>query len=542
MPQNANNLKSYGYIRPPSKILKLQRYYDSLKLDTSGRLLAQFLELSGGKPLPPLEQVAKQQYGLVYQQVPDPAPGYPDRTAERWTKVSDFNPGSSEQLQKYIKWKRKELDARAKAGDVEAKRLAPCYEVPLSLKTKKPTTSSAELKQLVEKTGDELLAKTIEIRSINTNLNNFYPNWKPAPDGCVHSTIGFAPPSGQLNTTNPNVQNLSKHTQTGQVFRRMVAARKGRMFVCFDKSRFHVVMMGREAKSPNYIKFGMLDCHSIFTSWIAGERSLEIDLSCDDDATIKAKVKEIKSRFGMIRDKVAKPSVLGNQLGLGARKLYWMNRKYIASETAAKRLQAVMAERFPEVERYKAETAKGCYDKGYVKSDFWAIRYLYDALRYTRDKVSGDWRIQHGEDYEKALAFRIQHQSFGQMKEEWYEMLRLGYLDIHWFINTIHDSNEFEPEERNVERCIRDVWRVMVSPCSVLANEAVPTGLVVGTGVSIGKNMQYRHDLQKCKVRAKGGNCWMCDAGIHNPEGMRELGGVRWKGGIMGGEVEIQWD
>lgn len=527
---------SYGYIRPPRPILQLQRFYGQLAID-NGLLI----QTTQGNPLPPLERVAKEQYGLMQMEVPDPAPGYPDRTAFRWVKVTDFNPGSTEQLQKYIKWKRKELEKKVKDGNVDAKKIVDYYEVPRNLKTGKPTTSSAELKQLVEKTGDELLAKTIEIRSINTNLNNFYPNWEPGLDGAVHSTIGFAPPSGQLNTTNPNVQNLSKHTKTGQIFRKMVKARKGRTFVCFDKSRFHVVMMGREAICPEYIKFGMLDCHSIFTSWICGSKDLAIDLGSDSDETIKAKVKEIKSRFAMIRDKVAKPSVLGNQLGLGARKLYWMNRKYIQSERVAKSLQAVLAERFGAVERYKAEIAKQTFDRGYVKSEFGAIRYLYDVLRFSKDKITGEWKLGHGEDYEKALAFRIQHHSFGQMKEEWYEMDGHNFLDRYLFVNTIHDSNEFEPEDTAIENCIRDIWRIMVSPCKVLANSAVPQGLVVGTGVSIGKNMMYHHELSSCKVRKKGGNCWMCDEGIDNPEGMREIG-ARWKGGVVGGEVEIVWD
>lgn len=531
---------SYGYIRPPKQILSLQRYYQQLSID-NGASMAEFLKLSGGKPLPPLEEVAKQRYQLIAQMVPDPIQGDPERMVKRWVKVTDFNPSSTMQLQKYIKWKRKELEQRARAGDEEAKNLAPYYEIPKNLKTGKPTTSSAELKQLVEKTGDPLLAKTIEIRSINTNLNNFYPNWEPGPDGAVHSTIGFAPPSGQLNTINPNVQNLSKHTRTGQVFRRMVHARKGRMFVCFDKSRFHVVMMGREARCPEYIKFGMLDCHSIFTSWICGSKDLEVDLGRDDDATVKAKVKEIKARFAMIRDKVAKPSVLGNQLGLGARKLYWMNRKYIKSERAARALQAVLAERFGAVERYKAEIARKCYDQTYLLSEFGAIRYLYDVLRYSRDRVSGEWKLQHGEDYEKALAFRIQHHSFGQMKEEWYAMSESGLLDRYFFVNTIHDSNEFEPAEQDVTKCICDVWRAMVAPCHLLSNDAVPGGLTVGTGVSIGKNMQYHHDLAKCKIKSKGGTCWMCDMNIDNPEGIREIG-CRWKGGVVGGEVEIIWD
>lgn len=529
---NMKNIYSYGYIRPPRQILALQEYYQRLAVDNVST--SQLLTHLNGRPIPPLEMVAKRQYGLTQMVVPDPVPGEPDRKVERWVKVKDFNPGSTNQLQEYIKWKKKELERQGE------KELAKLYEVPKNLKTGKPTTSSAELKQLVDKTGDEVLSRTIEYRSISTNRNNFFPNWEPHADGCVHATIGFLPPSGQLNTIKPNVQNLSKHTRTGQIFRSMVEAPPGYTFVSFDKSRFHVVMMGREARSKNYIRFGQLDCHSIFTSWICGEKSLEVDLSNDSDATVKAKVKEIKARFGFIRDKVSKPSVLGNQLGLGARKLFWMNRKYINGEKEARKLQAELAARFDEVEREKKEVARFGYEHNHIRSEFGAVRYLYDVLRWAKNPISSQFELKHGEDYEKALAFKIQHHSFGMMKEEWYKLNELGLLDRFNFINTIHDSNEFMPRIVDLEECIRRVWTVMVSPCKILANEATgPEGLVVGTGVSVGRNMQYYHDLKGCKSRESGG-CWMCEYGIDNPEGIREIG-VGWKGGVVGGEIEIKW-
>ena len=71
------------------------------------------------------------------------------------------------------------------------KALAKLYVVPTTPRGDKETTSTDELQYLYDKTGDEVFLKTIEIRGLDTVINNFIPNWAPASDGCVHTTWGF---------------------------------------------------------------------------------------------------------------------------------------------------------------------------------------------------------------------------------------------------------------------------------------------------------------------------------------------------------------
>ena len=58
-----------------------------------------------------------------------------------------------------------------------------------------------------------IFGKILELRRLNTIINNYIPNWKPQEDGRVRTTWGFKAASGQLDSSRPNVLNISKHTE-----------------------------------------------------------------------------------------------------------------------------------------------------------------------------------------------------------------------------------------------------------------------------------------------------------------------------------------
>lgn len=512
---------SYGHLRTPSIVASLQHYYDNLLSNPQYQdRLKPFDDIVFSKTYRELKNGTRKGFRRI--ELLEMGRNLELQKIERWCDVEDFNPSSSTQILKYLKWRIKTLSTSSEQSDINRAKL---YYIPLTLKTGKETTASKELKELYERTGDPLLESTIEYRSICTNLNNYYPNWEPWEDGCVHTSFQFKPPSGQLNSIKPNVQNLSKHNPIGQRFRRMIEAKPNHYFVEFDKSRFHVVMMGWLANSLRYIRFGTLDCHSIFTSWIINEPSLSINLATDSDETIRAKVKEIRKNetWNHLRDVQSKPTVLGNQLGLGPRKLFFMNRRNIKNIAHAEQLQQTLRAQFPEVEVYKDWIATLASQQEYLMLPFGSIRYFYDVLRNQYDKKHNKWLEVHGQDYEKALAFQVQGNAFGMMKEEWYTMNE-GFraFQTFSFINTIHDSNVFHPPISALEDCIRLVWGVMTSPCTVLTSKTAPDGLTVGTGVSIGRNLQSYYDKRDGKKP-------------FNPDGMREID-VRLNGK---GEIEI---
>lgn len=397
--------------------------------------------------------------------------------------------------------------------------LSKLYQVPLSFKTNRPTTAKGELEELFYKTADPVLELTLEIRSLDTNINNFIPNWKPHKDGRVHTTWGFTAASGQLDSSRPNILNLSKWTSTGQRFRRIVEAPTGYHFIEFDKKSFHVATAGYCAQDPDYIRFSQLGPHSIFASHICPRdwcKPITMDLPdgeiIERGNWLKRKCKEAKGNdpHGIdIRQDMAKKVVLGNQLGLGPRKLYTQNRRYIPSEARARELQEMIAGLFPKVAKFKDEIREQAHNQKYLLLKEWGIiDYFFDVYNWRYDTKIRGWKRGWGTDSEKSIAFPVQGQAFGTLKYELREMYNRGYLEEFGMVNTIHDSVVFLCEDGKVDRCLEEVPKVMNAPCPRMINKATgKEGLVVMVEASIGKNLQ---DLD---YLGKG----------DNPEGMREV-------------------
>lgn len=446
----------------------------------------------------------------------------------RWCLIKDFNPNSSKQLIRYMKFKK--------------------HKVPVKL-TGEETSDAKELERLAISTGDLFYDEVIEYRQVSKMLTNDCPNWSPdVKTGAVHTQFGFLPASGQLNSRNPNVQNANKHKPLGKRFRRIVRARdsggwargglsnggmglskRRRILIELDYSGFHAIMLGREAKSERYINISRSDAHSWFTSYVIGK---PVEYPKDFNTNEIARrhfinlLKGIKQEYKVIRDTQSKPTILGVGLGLGPKKMYWMNRPRfdkklnqmvgIQSEARSKQLQGILKELLPELFEYQSFIREVAFRQTYLINLWGMIRWFFDV---------------RGEDGEKAVAFNVQGNAHGMLRwvmrrlneEILYNVDPMDYfgtnnnnivhivnneriniddiqytnfnrrevsaLDRFGFINTIHDSLIFEPWEDEVELCIRDVSRVMTTPCKVLADAKVcPDGLVVDVEATYGRN------------------------------------------------------
>lgn len=488
----------YGYLRQPKIIsTELERYERlSKELQCNGKSVASF------------DDYVFKIHNLVYANFRNSD----GNISQRWCKVEPFK-ASSTQLIRYLHWKQSQLQTeidellnlRGNRQNPELtkqinelKELAECYDVPLTLKTKKETTGKKELEEIYFKTGDPVLEMVMKVRSLGTNLNNYIPNWKPSRDGAVHTQWGFTASSGQKDSRRPNILNCSKHTEYGNEFRSIIIARQGRCFVEFDKKSFHVATMGYCANDKDYIRFSQIDPHSIFASYVDPTligQSISFKWSDKDikeaaEAVKKESKKRGKLDHGIdIRQAMAKPTVLGNQLGLGARKLQWQNRRHIHTLAQAEKLQDIINGLFPKVSAFKDNIREKAHIDRYLLSVFGFIQYFYDVFAFRFDKKSNQWRKHPGEDSEKVIAFPVQNNAFGMIDREMLEMERQGICEEHWFINTIHDSVIFEPEIGKRDRCIEEVTRIMNKPCPILVNDATgPEGLIVKVDASVGFN------------------------------------------------------
>lgn len=497
----------YGFVKTPIKTI------NACKLEYESLLL----KLSPGKQPVPFEKFLRRRSNLCRRFVTVVNADGVDEQVERWCRVMPFK-ASKEQLSKYILYKAETL---AKSNDKEERKLATKYKVPVDVQGKE-TTRKDEIEGLFESTGDEVLQQNLEIRSLSTNINNYLPNWKPGKDGLVHTTYGYTAASGQIDSRKPNSLNISKHTEIGQLFRRILEAPEGYEYCELDKKSFHVATMGYCANDPTYIRFSQLDPHSIFTSYIMPmDWGKSIDFSWSD-ADILARCKEIKSkckaekeRLGDrgvdLRQQVAKPCVLGNQLGLGPNKLFWQNRRNgaVRDIAHAKKLQATIAELFPKVEAYKDEIKQIGSKRTYLINEFEYIEWYFDVIGYKWNKKFNTWQEFDGQEARLPVAFRVQGCAFGMIKDELFrivkrfEQLNIGYRP---FRKSIHDSLVFLWKCSDRAKLLPICVEEMVKPCSKLVNEATgPLGLKVGVEFSIGRNLKNWDEKE-------------------NPEGMKEMG------------------
>lgn len=387
--------------------------------------------------------------------------------------------------------------------------LAKLYEVPKNLKTKLPTTAKADLEDIYLKTmdagePDRVLELVLEIRSLDTNINNYVPNWKPSRDGAVHTTWGFTAPSGQLDSSRPNILNLSKWTEAGQRFRRLIEAPSGYSLVEFDKKSFHVATMGYCAEDSSYIRFSQLDPHSIFASYIVPKewcKPITMDMKDGDilerSSWVKKKCKEAKAAGGKhgvdLRQDVAKQVVLANQLGQGKRALYRKKlRRYVEDENEAGYYQDKLNDIFPKVVAFKNQIREKAHTQKFLYLKEWGvIDYFFDVFNWRYSKRERKWVRANGTDSEKAIAFPVQGIAFGMLKWEHRRMEERGWLDEYGFRNSIHDSNVFCVKDSLIEFCYANVATIMAAPCGRLVNSSTgKEGLRVAVEASVGKNLQ----------------------------------------------------
>lgn len=513
---------SYGYLKEPKLVREAGETYNSI----APMLVEQH------KKVVPFDVYVNRKYhttltadddnsDLVYAMLKDG-----DKEIERWCVIEDFK-ASSTQLQRYLKYKqdlfKKEIEILKTEREVtfkgknptltakinELKELFEDYEVPLSLKTKRPTTSKQELEEIFFNTGDAVLEKTVRIRSLDTNLNNFLPNWEPKKDGRVHPVYGYTAPQGQINSWSPNSQNCSKHTEYGKRFRSIIEAPPGYCFVEADKKSFHIAVMGYNANDKDYIRFSQIDPHSIFGSHINPDIiGCVISLKWSDDQ-IKQAAAEFKKRSKAIKEKdplhgidvrqdLAKPSILGNQLELGAKKLQRQNQRYIHTVAEADKLQKMLAELFFKPEKYKEQIKEKAFRQRYLINEFGRIQYFFDVFHFQYDKRRMKKNKKDSDGAREPIAFRVQSPAFGMITEELLELDRLGACEEHNFMVTIHDSLIFMPEIKKKDKCIELLHNVMSRPCKYLVNEATgPEGLKVAVDISVGQNWR---DMEEIKI------------------------------------------
>lgn len=234
---------------------------------------------------------------------------------EKWCLRKLFNPNSTDQLIRYIQYRRAtDIAERMSRGYDKAKaERTTLWKVPTK-RSGKASTGVLELTPLVKKTQDRVLQIAQKYRELDKGLDFASGKWVPGADGRVHPTFSFGTSTGQMTSSGPNAQQLSKHNEQGEVIRQFVRAPENFVFVEFDFTGFHALMVGLLSKDPTYMRMARYGVHDFVVAHMM--RLPEADgLASLSDAELESALKEIKRKYKPERNK-AKRCIAEGQLVL----------------------------------------------------------------------------------------------------------------------------------------------------------------------------------------------------------------------------------
>jgi hypothetical protein len=185
------------------------------------------------------------------------------------------------------------------------------------------------------------------------------------------------------------------------------------------------------------------------------------------------------------RDNQAKPSILGIALGLMPQHLYEMNREHFESVRQAKQFRELIEHLFPKVFAWQRAVCEEAHQRQVLANRFGALRWFYEV--YAPDGKGG---MKPGDQFNAAMAFRVQSEAHGALREKFRRLREEGLDARYGLFNTIHDSIQLcYPPALRVDM-VREIGKVMAEPSKVLVHPVLaPGGLTVGVECAVGKNL-----------------------------------------------------
>jgi len=458
----------------------------------------------------------------------------------RWCLLKPFNTNSSDQMLEYIQWRvNNEIVELGPEPSKTALKKCKWY-VPTDYKSKKPTTGKKELDRLQERTGDQILKLTIEIRELKKMRTTYVETWKPSEDGCVHPFYDDNTGTSQLTAVRPAALTFPKHLkreiefegetyELGKFVRTMIVPKPRHRIIEADFKAFHVLTTGFEANDPDYMRMARLDMHS----FVAATRLLNLakheDLIRLSDKELLGALNAFKSdktpryhgpggklvSFKFIRDKQAKPAILGYGFGMQPPRLYHENQEYISSREEAYRIMGGLDVAFPITCAWRKNIVQFAERQGgYLLAQYGGIRRFNcctdkfpvdedyrprpgDTIKIGRD--GNRWCFSPGDDAEAIIAYRPAHNAFGMIKETMLRLEAQGLLEKFQLILPVHDALIFHCPDEYVDECLHTVKLEMERPSEVLI---LPdgTGLWCEAELSISKPGKSWADMEDLKI------------------------------------------
>lgn len=397
-------------------------------------------------------------------------------SVKRWCRLEPFSP-SSKQLISYMRHRG--------------------HKVPKAIGEDRESTAKIFLERMVKETKDPLYPAILEFRAMQKMKGSYL--WSCGPDQRIHPTFTFSPATGQLAAVNPNVMTIpapkgkSWKDQLAVRFRQTIAARPGYTLLECDASGFHTSTFALEAKDPDYFRLAnkIRDPHSFLAAVMLNLATPGAMLAQSDEELVEF-LNWVKKNHKFIRDGQAKPGILGFALGLGGNKLFEQNRydpdtkAGFRSRREADTLVQTLRGCFSKCYQYQLDIRQLAHNQRFLTTDYGTIRHFWDVLYIDpRTGVAAP-----GEQAESAIAFRVQGNAHGYLKEVLLRLQEKGLLERYGLCNIVHDSVFFEVETALLEEAIYNVVAEMEQPSQILKDPILcPGGLVIAAEAKWGANM-----------------------------------------------------
>jgi uracil-DNA glycosylase family 4 len=399
-----------------------------------------------------------------------------------------FNPRSSQQMIKYLKFKG--------------------YEVPKSFKDGKETTADKLMKRLQEETKDPVIALSREIRALEKMRDSYTGKigedgvarggWIPDSDGRLR-TRAMTNSTWQFSSVSPNVFTLPKRRkELADRFRKCVAAEPGHIMIELDFKAFHDLTTAALATDERKWRTAKLDPHAYVTGFLIRYPGIERALELSDE-DLKLYLKEIRSKHEKVRDEQAKPLNHGTNFGQGYRRLYFENEEFFESELQAKQMLLMLKRVYPKTFAWQEQLLESLDVGGgrtpYLQSVWGARRWFWDVWSWKKSK-QGQWYKTKGQDAEKALAFLPSNHAHGMFRKKLLEAAERDWLDRYELVLFPHDAWVLHPPIELADECIENIKTLMESPVIELANPILcPEGLSCSVDVKIGPSMSEMKEI-----------------------------------------------
>jgi DNA polymerase-1 len=381
----------------------------------------------------------------------------------KWAKVKDFNPLSSQQVLEYLRYKG--------------------YKIPRDRVTRKETTGKDSLAKLIKQHPmDPMLRLVLEARHLSKAIG-YLDDSRVGRDGRFHPTYTFAPDTGRLASINPNFQNQPKHgvdQELADAIRETIIPSPGFVLVELDWKAIEAVLTGWFAGDAGFQRLSLLDSHS-YLGWHILHRRSDVGPPPDiHDPRLGSLLADFKKAHPKFRE-IAKKVNHATSYGMGPKHL---SEVLECTITEAGELLRIKDESSPLVAKWKKTIQQQAHKEGFLENPFGYRRYFFEV--YKKD-ARGEWVL--GSEARKALAFLPQSTAAGMLRATLGNLPRLpGYCRDWYPLVPIHDAIVLEVPEGQDERWVPPVRALMEKDWAELG------GLSIKTDVKIGSNWAHMKD------------------------------------------------